>query len=522
MKLDGKGTGSITEHLASVFFGYGQNVAVLRRFQHALAMKNACGKTFRKIVQQQIALAHWRQLDIGNSGLASLRIVSDGSTQGMRHELVAVTDPEKRDVERHRLANPIGGFFAPCFPVGHHAPGTGNDGGGDRRGFGQFFTKIRPDDVGFFADFGKRGQKPSGRLSAAGGNGIRGCSRFDDQDRHFCFLKRCSVIVVPNGFEMDTVPCRIAWLIHFFIMIDSELTIRKLEIFLAFMEKKNIARTAESLGISSVSVHRALHSLEEVLRCPLYAPEGRNLRPLPAAQTLAHYAGEVLMVTRQAIVATRQAAGYGSGRMKLGCLYSLTLEIVPKLIMGLKRRRPEMEIDLTMNSNQNLLAGLEEGQLDAALISVSDKKAELSGLEVLPLFEDDIYFAMPVSAVRPLADTVDLADFAHEKFVTLNEGFATAESFRQAFDVAGFEPEVVTRLNDVFSLMNLVQAGVGCSLVPKRVKKVFENSVRLLPLAEKYQKSQTVALVFPKTRERDPDMLALVAEARMIVRQVEN
>ena len=305
-------------------------------------------------------------------------------------------------------------------------------------------------------------------------------------------------------------------------MIDSEMTIRKLEIFLAFMEKKNIARAAETLGISSVSVHRALHSLEEVLRCPLYVQEGRNLRPLPAAQTLAHYAEEVLMVTRRAIEATRQAAGYGSGRMKLGCLYSLTLEIVPKLVMGLKRRRPEMEIDLTMNSSQNLLSRLADGQLDAALISVSDMNAELAGFEVLPLFEDDIYFAMPVSAERPATDMIDLADYAHEKFVTLNEGFATAESFRQAFDVAGFTPEVVTRLNDIFSLMNLVQAGVGCSLVPKRVKKVFENSVQWIPLAEKYQTSQTVALVFPKTRERDPDMLALVAEARMIARQAEN
>lgn len=305
-------------------------------------------------------------------------------------------------------------------------------------------------------------------------------------------------------------------------MIDSELTIRKLEIFLAFMEKKNIARAAEALGISSVSVHRALHSLEEVLRCPLYASEGRNLRPLPAAQTLAHYAEEVLMVTRRAIEATRLAAGYGSGRMKLGCLYSLTLEIVPKLIMGLKRRRPEMEIDLTMNSNQNLLTRLDDGQLDAALVSVTDKKAELASFEVLPLFADGIYFAMPVSVPEPDGDFVDLADFRHEKFVTLNEGFATAESFRQAFDVAGFRPDVVTRLNDIFSLMNLVQAGIGCSLVPKRVKKVFENSVRLLPLAEKYQTSQTVALVFPKTRERDPDMLALVAEARMIARQAEN
>lgn len=305
-------------------------------------------------------------------------------------------------------------------------------------------------------------------------------------------------------------------------MIDSELTIRKLEIFLAFMEKKNIARAAQTLGISSVSVHRALHSLEEVLRCPLYTAEGRNLRPLPAAQTLAHYAREVLMVTRRAIEATRLAAGYGSGRMKLGCLYSLTLEIVPKLIMGLKRRRFEMEIDLTMNSSENLLARLEDGQLDAALVSVSDRTAQTGGFEILPLFEDDIYFAMPASAAKPASEVVDLAEYAHEKFVTLNEGFATAESFRKAFDVAGFRPQVVTRLNDIFSLMNLVQAGVGCSLVPKRVKKVFENSVRWLPLSEKYKSSQTVALVFQKTRERDPDMLALVAEARMIARQAEN
>lgn len=54
-------------------------------------------------------------------------------------------------------------------------------------------------------------------------------------------------------------------------MIDPELTIRKLEIFLAFMDKCNIARTAETLGISGVSMHRALHSLEEVLICPLFS-----------------------------------------------------------------------------------------------------------------------------------------------------------------------------------------------------------------------------------------------------------
>lgn len=301
-------------------------------------------------------------------------------------------------------------------------------------------------------------------------------------------------------------------------MIDSELTIRKLEIFLAFMEKRNIARTAEMLGISGVSVHRALHSLEDVLRCPLFVQDGRNLRPLPAARTLAHYAKEMVLVIRRAIDATREAAGYGRGRMKLGCLYSLTTELVPRLIMGLKRRRPEMEIDLSMNSSRELLAQLNEGQLDAILVSLPGKKVELAGLETLPLFEDTFYLAVPLSSSVPLAEPVELADLKEEKFVTMNDGFATAQCFSDAFAEAGFEPVVVTRLNDIFSLMNMVQAGVGLSLVPRRIGKVFDSSVRLVGLAEKYRKKQTVALVFPKSRERDPDILALVAETRMMAR----
>jgi LysR family malonate utilization transcriptional regulator len=57
----------------------------------------------------------------------------------------------------------------------------------------------------------------------------------------------------------------------------SEITFRKLSIFMTFMEKGNIARTAETLGLSGVSVHRALHTLEENVRCPLFTHKGRNL-----------------------------------------------------------------------------------------------------------------------------------------------------------------------------------------------------------------------------------------------------
>ncbi len=51
--------------------------------------------------------------------------------------------------------------------------------------------------------------------------------------------------------------------------IDVAVTFRKREIFITFMESRNIARTGEILGISGVNVHRALQPLKEGVRCPL-------------------------------------------------------------------------------------------------------------------------------------------------------------------------------------------------------------------------------------------------------------
>ena len=295
----------------------------------------------------------------------------------------------------------------------------------------------------------------------------------------------------------------------------SEITFRKLSIFMTFMEKGNIARTAETLGLSGVSVHRALHTLEENVRCPLFTHKGRNLIALPSAWTLLEYCQEVMQVMERGLDEARKIAGIGQGRLRVGTLYSLTL------IMGMKLRRPDLEMDLTMGSNETLLHMLDDGLLDAILISISESDIDRNTLEVLPLFHDDIFLAAPASATLNTSGPADLRDYKDQKFVSLAEGFATYAGFQEAFHIAGFEPEIVTRVNDIFSMLSLVQAGVGFTLMPGRMKKVYENSVQLLKLAEPYQMQQLIAIVFARNREQDPSLRALAAEGRMYARSLQ-
>ncbi|MCU9949028.1 LysR substrate-binding domain-containing protein [Pseudomonas sp. PDM13] len=298
------------------------------------------------------------------------------------------------------------------------------------------------------------------------------------------------------------------------MQIDDELTLKKLQTFLAFMRTGNLSRAAAELNTSNVSVHRAIHSLESALRCPLFKHEGRNLTPLESAFVLEERAQKLVQEVLETVRLTREAAGFSAERFKLGSLYSLTVKTVPQLIMGLKLRRSELNIDLILGSNVDLFYKLKNMELDAILVSLDEGVSD-ADCEQLPLFSDDIFLAVPTDS--PFADQpdVDLADLADSTFITLTQGFATHRDGSRVFQQAGFEPKVAMQVNDIFTLLSMVSSGVGYALLPGRIAAVYENRVKLIPLQARYRLQQHIGVVFLKAKERDPNLLALLAECRM-------
>lgn len=304
------------------------------------------------------------------------------------------------------------------------------------------------------------------------------------------------------------------------MQIDEQVTFRKLEVFLSFIELGSMARVAEALGQSTVSVHRALHSLEEGLRCPLFRRDGRKLIPLAAAYVFAEHAARSVAECTDGIRKAREAAGFGSARLRIGALYSLTVRTIPRLLIGLKTRRPELDVDLTLSSNRDLLRKLEEGRLDAIVIAAEEEDAHPELISI-PMFSDEIYFAAPLDSPYAHRPVIDLKELREENFVSLNDDFATYHDFSHAFELAGFQPRITMRVGDIFSLTNLVSGGVGYSLLPGRVAD-FSPQVQLIPLAQPCVVSQRIMLLLPRNRERDPNLLALSAECRMFKRRQES
>ena len=143
----------------------------------------------------------------------------------------------------------------------------------------------------------------------------------------------------------------------------------------------------------------------------------------------------------------------------------------------------------------------------------------LNDIQLVPLFEDQLFFASP-KGNKPKSSEIDLSDYRDEKFVTLQDGFATTSGFYDAFALAGFKPNVVMKVGDIFSLMNMVSSDMGRSLLPGRVKSLMGDAIDFIPLAAKYQVVQKIALMYLQANESNPNILALAAEARMLHRNI--
>ncbi len=300
--------------------------------------------------------------------------------------------------------------------------------------------------------------------------------------------------------------------------LNEEITLRKLEIFLTFMETGNMGRAAEALSMSPVSIHRALHSLEEGLGCPLFSHRGRLLYPLETAKIFHAHCLEIVDDLCQAVELTKIAGGVGSPLVKLGTLYSLTIRTLPHLINASKLRRPGIEFELTMGSNEMLLSRLDRNELDLIVVALDEHTQLPTQFEALPLFSDQLFLATPVWMKIQAQEAVDLSNLKNERFITLAPGFATYEDFRQVFKKADIQPKHITEVNDIFSALSLVNAGVGVSILPGRMASVYPETVRFIPLQGSMRRIQHITMVFKRSRQREPNILALVAEGRMFAR----
>jgi DNA-binding transcriptional LysR family regulator len=290
-------------------------------------------------------------------------------------------------------------------------------------------------------------------------------------------------------------------------MLDS----RRLRVLCEVARHGSFSAAATALGYTQPAISRQIATLEAEVGVTL-------LRRVPAGAVLTD-AGRLLVARAETILARledaetelRALSGLAGGTLRLATFASAAASVVPVAVARFRERYPAVELEIEMADPEESLPGLRAGRHDLALThdAMTGLADGAQGVELVPLFEDPMYVAMPDAHRLAGASALALADFADEPWMlATTDSCPDARLFLRSCHAAGFEPRIAFQNDDYSAILGFVAAGVGVALIPDMVSRGAREDVTIRRL-EPPPPPRPIGAVLP-TGYRSPAAVAML------------
>lgn len=244
---------------------------------------------------------------------------------------------------------------------------------------------------------------------------------------------------------------------------------------LKIVEVGSFTKAAELLGYTQPSLSQMIASLEKELSIKLLYRSRYGIQLTPEGERL-YPSIQNAVIQYEAMRRTAdEVKGLDSGVVRIGTVSSVSCHWLPGLIRQFWQKHPNIQLILHQGDYSTIPEWVRTGAIDFGFVNPNAVK----GMETMPVKSDEFCAVLPVD--HPLADrrSVSLQELSTEPFLLLEEG-AYSEPL-EAFRAAGLAPNIRLRVHDDYSILSMVEQGLGVSLLTELVLRKTNYRVALLP-----------------------------------------
>jgi len=251
--------------------------------------------------------------------------------------------------------------------------------------------------------------------------------------------------------------------------------------FVVLAEQLHFGRASARLHISQPALSKRIRSLEEKIGGPLLARNRRGVALTPAGSMFYKEARRIVHDVDIAFEAVRGATSGKLGRLRLGVGMSTVHSLVPRALLKFRESSPGVEIEIADMSTPRQIEALIAGRLDVGFVRLPVKHPQVAVRKVLTE-------RLTIATSEKFAGPLTLKGIQDQPFILIDRG-ASATYHDHCIvlcDRSGFTPRIVYEPNDMFTILNLVSAGIGVSLVPRAARAMHVTGVKFAPIHSSY------------------------------------
>jgi DNA-binding transcriptional LysR family regulator len=256
----------------------------------------------------------------------------------------------------------------------------------------------------------------------------------------------------------------------------------ELQAFAVLAGELHFRKAAERLFLSQPALSKKIQRLEEKLKGALFIRTRRRVALTDAGKRFLPKVAKLLQDAEDALRETQASMEGRAGTLRIGFGVASVSDLLPRTILRFRKLYPEIELQLREMSSPSQISSLAESRLDAGILRMPVSNPKLISV---PLFSEHLVLAAPADV--PYRPRKGISGFRNSGFVFVSP--SVSETFHDRVLSlclrAGFTPRIVQEANEILTILHLVRAGVGISLVPMSAVRLKVPGVRFHELGWK-------------------------------------
>ena len=260
--------------------------------------------------------------------------------------------------------------------------------------------------------------------------------------------------------------------------------LRHIRYFLAVAEERHFTRAAAKIGIGQPPLSQQIKDLETEIGAALFHRVAHGAELTEAGEAFLAAVKEMPLLAERATMAARRAARGETGSLRVGFTASAAFNtVVPSAFRAFRRAYANVHLTLEEANTSRLVAGLQKGSLDAVFLRPGAPGSEAFQLRLLS--EEPLIVALPQGHPVASQTEIDLATLKDEPFLFFPRagGPTLYDTIVGACRQAGFDPTIGQVAPQIASIVNLVAAELGVSIVPASMSQLRVSGVAYRPIA---------------------------------------
>lgn len=257
-------------------------------------------------------------------------------------------------------------------------------------------------------------------------------------------------------------------------------TLRQLQYLIALKDTGSFTKAAAQCLVSQPSLSNGIQDLEHTLGAPLLDRSAGRVHFTPLGIEIYDRAQSILQDARSMITRAQISTKPMSGVVRLGSIPTIAPYIVPRFLPALRAQYPDLDLQLYEGTTDSLLDRLARGTIDVALMALPYRT---KGLSQNILFEEPFLLALPKDHDFQ-TDGLTPGDLDPDQLLLLEDEHCLSDHIQEACAIQPGKRGRTYSASSLATLLQMVAAGYGMTLVPRMAQDTMPDNVKLIPFVD--------------------------------------